>query len=71
MSWFRNRTPFGPAVLVFQKVQSGQCPGVVTEGWEEEEINNYWSCKDKLYEKRGNDFVFIPTKKLSDFLREK
>jgi hypothetical protein len=58
-----------PARITLQKVQSGQCPGVVAAGWKEERTNNYWSTGDRLYEKRGEDFIHIETKSLAEFVK--
>lgn len=59
--------------LTFSKVQSGQSPGLVGEGWENEwPCGDYWFCGEnkKLYERRGEDFFLIPTKSLDDLIRE-
>jgi hypothetical protein len=71
VSWFRQ-APLEPGSLKFTKMMSMQSPLLVALGWEKPMRNDYWHCAslDKLYEKRGEDFIFIPTKKLSELIKK-
>lgn len=61
-----------PGRIVLIKVQSAQSPLAVLCGYEEEYRSHYWHCghTGKLYERRGEDFIYIPTKSLSELITE-
>lgn len=58
----------------FSKTQSGQCPGAIAAGFEEEwEPNNiYYSNEtNRFYVNRGDDFFYLKTKSLSELIKER
>jgi len=72
--WHKKPRPYiEPRYLIFQKVQSVQSPLAIVYGYEEENPPNHlWHCRqtDKLYRRDGEDFIYVPTKKLSEMIRE-
>lgn len=57
----------------FQKTQSGQCPGAVAAGFEEEHTNNiYYSVQTKrFYKNVGNDFLYLKMKSIQELMEDR
>lgn len=70
MKWLKSRPYPRPGVINLIQVQNVQSPLAVAEGYEEERPSRHWMWGDKLYELRGDDFIYIPTKTLEEFIKD-